>query len=129
MHLKKPKKTGRTQACGNLYEKKSECFLIQQGYRTVATQSRCRGGEIDLIMEHSKQAQMLFVDVRYRKHAHYGSAAESVHPHKQRRIMRAAEYFLMQNPHYQKHIMRFEVLAWDGTPAKLNWIKNAFHVE
>lgn len=99
-------------------------YLQQQGLRCEARNYRCRGGEIDLIMRdgNADAETLVFVEVRTRKTARHGSAAESVDRHKQRKLIIAAQHFL-QN---QKAMpaCRFDVVALNEN--RIDWIKNAF---
>ena len=80
-------------------------------------------GEIDLIMEDKKT--LVFVEVRYRKSAKYGSALESVNNQKQARIIHTAKHYLQQ--HSSKHsAYRFDVVAL--TPNNIDWVKDAFQL-
>jgi putative endonuclease len=70
---------------------------------------------------------LVFVEVRYRRQARYGSASESVNWHKQQRLIAAAEHYLLQKTSIQPPA-RFDVVAISGSGAnlKLEWIPNAF---
>ena len=110
---------------GWYWEWRSQRFLRLQGMRPITRNHRCRGGEVDLIMWDGET--VVFVEVRYRSSADRGTAAETVHHHKQRRIGVAARHFLAQNPRFASRPCRFDVIAIDGifqpTP---QWIKGAF---
>jgi putative endonuclease len=70
---------------------------------------------------------LVFVEVRHRKSQKYGGALESVDLHKQRKLRKAAEYYLIRNKKTDSPC-RFDILCVDGdlTEPKYNWIKNAF---
>ena len=76
-----------------------------------------------------KAEELVFVEVRYRKRNQHGDASESVTPKKQRRLILAAEHFLLKNPEYTDRYTRFDVLGLNGQSAEADWIKNAFCVE
>lgn len=104
------------------------CRLLQkQGLRCIQRNYSCKSGEIDLIMEIDEL--LIFVEVRYRENDRFMSAVESVSLTKQRRIGRAAEHFLLYQPRYENHDVRFDVVGIEGDPPKIDWIKNAFEVE
>lgn len=67
---------------------------------------------------------LVVVEVRQRSHADFGGAAASVTPAKQRKLIKATEYLLTQQPHYAHLNIRFDVVAIDGDT--LSWIPNAF---
>ena len=71
---------------------------------------------------------LVFVEVRYRRSSRFGTAAESVDVHKQQRIIRAAQDFLMRYERFANYPCRFDVLAFVGNadaPA-CDWIAGAF---
>ena len=108
--------------------------LVQRNYR-VARGPGARAGEIDLIMR-EPDGTIVFVEVRSRAaapSAHgvqgastgllpYGGAAASVGSVKQRRIVFAAQHWLMRQA--QVPPCRFDVVALDGS--RLQWLKAAF---
>ena len=94
--------------------------LVQRNYRLAGGPHR-RGGEIDLIM-HTPQGTLVFVEVRARAQARQGGAAASITPHKQRRILRAAQHFLLRWGSCPP--CRFDVVAFDGQA--LAWWPGAF---
>ena len=111
---------------GERWERHAETFLTTRGMQSVARNHRCRGGELDLVM--LADAVLVFVEVRYRRGARYGSAVESIDAHKQRRLICAAEDFLMRHPQWANHPCRFDVIALYGdanTPG-CHWIAGAF---
>lgn len=95
-------------------------FLQGQGLRLVARNYRCRMGEIDLIME--DRGTLVFVEVRLRKNNHFGGAAASITPHKQGKLIRAAQHYLQQQT--RQPPCRFDALLLEG--GKMEWIKDAF---
>lgn len=102
-------------------------YLQQQGLTLISRNYHSRGGEIDLIMQHNEV--LVFVEVRYRKSARYGSAIESVNRSKQSRLIHAATHYLQQNPALHDSC-RFDVVG--VSPATqgydINWIQNAFEL-
>ena len=100
-------------------------YLIEHGLIWLASNYRCRVGEIDLVMETSL-GTLVFVEVRKRTSAAFGGAAASVTRSKQKKIMKTAHYYLMTHPHHGHHGIRFDVLAFDGSPPRITWIKQAF---
>ncbi len=96
-------------------------WLQQQGLKLEARNYRCRGGEIDLILRDG--ATLVFVEVRYRSHGGYGSAAESVTPAKQRRLRLAAQHYLQRLG--SEPPCRFDIIGIDRD-LRIEWIRNAF---
>ncbi len=67
-------------------------FFTDKGLIVVARNFRCRQGEIDLVLRKDKNFR--FVEVKFRRSMEYGVPQESVIKKKQRRIRRAAMYWL-----------------------------------
>ena len=109
-------------------ENYARIFLERAGLKTLTTNYNCRGGEIDLILRHNHT--LVFVEVRLRSNPHFGSAAESVTPSKQKRIIHAAQHFLMHNNQLSDLECRFDVIALDSTEALSAplWYKDAFRL-
>lgn len=94
--------------------------LVRRNYR-VAGGPRTRGGEIDLILRES-DGTLVFVEVRARHGSAHGGAAASVTAAKQRRLIFAAQRFLLELGSTPP--CRFDVVALDG--ARIEWITAAF---
>ncbi len=94
--------------------------LVERNYRVAAGPS-ARAGEVDLILR-DKDGTLVFVEVRARADLRHGGAAASVTPAKQRRLIYAAQHYLltMATP----PPCRFDVLAIDGEA--IEWIQAAF---
>lgn len=113
-----------TQARGQAMESLARQYLEQQGLAFIAANVRNAGGEIDLIMR--EQNCLVFVEVRYRAGAQFGSAKESVNAAKQRKLLAAAQTFLQREPKWRNSPCRFDVIAMTGQPVQLEWIRHAF---
>lgn len=118
-----------TKEIGDQYETLALAHLENAGYALLHQNYRCKRGEIDLIMH--KDSEIIFVEVKYRKSAHFGNAAEMVTASKQQKLSVTAQHFLTKY-NYHNVPCRFDVIAFssnnvehNGAPA-LNWIKNAF---
>jgi putative endonuclease len=97
--------------------------LVQRNYR-VAAGPHARGGEVDLIVR-ERDGTLVFVEVRARRNASHGGAAASVTLTKQRRIIYAAQHYLLQFA--SPPPCRFDVVAIDG--GQLEWLRAAFCIE
>jgi putative endonuclease len=109
-----------------LAERSAQHFLEQHGLRLLDRNWSCRSGELDLVMLDGDT--VVFVEVRYRRHAAWGGALESIDQRKQQKLIKAAQLFLQQEGRWSRHPCRFDVVAIEatetaGTP---NWIRNAF---
>ena len=96
--------------------------LLARHYR-VARGPGARAAEIDLVMR-EPDGTLVFVEVRARSRAEHGGAAASVTPAKQRRIVWAAQHFLLRWPFSPP--CRFDVVAVEGKD--LHWWPAAFDV-
>lgn len=106
------------QAQGRQWEQAALLYLKRRGLRRVEENFRCKGGEIDLIMQDGDT--LVFVEVRQRADMEHGGAAASITPAKQRRMKIAAQVFLLR---YRKlPPCRFDVIAIDGDA--IEWLKN-----
>ena len=77
------------RAVGQQFEKQACAYLQRQGLQLKEKNVQFRSGEIDLIM--LDDTQLVFVEVRYRKHQNFGGAAASVNYHKQQKLIKAAQ--------------------------------------
>lgn len=114
----KRQRTAR-QIAGQMGEDDALAYLQQQGLALIERNFRCKGGEIDLLMQ--DQDVLVFVEVRKRADKNHGGAAASVTPTKQKRLIIAAHIFLQR--YKQPPACRFDVIAIDG--AEMSWLKNA----
>ncbi len=97
-------------------------YLEARGVRIVARNYRCRGGEVDLIGFDG--ATLVFFEVRLRTRSDFGGAGASVTFHKQRRVVLAAQHYLIGKT---PGACRFDVIAMsDLDAASIEWIKDAF---
>jgi putative endonuclease len=117
------------KAAGDAAEFKALQHLLAQGLSLVKRNYRMPGKagyEIDLIMrEPQGQSTLVFVEVRLRRNARYGSGAASVSATKKRHIIKAAQHFLLQLP--REPACRFDVISLGDNG--LEWIKAAFNAE
>ena len=107
---------------GTAYEARAADYLRQRGYRIVARNFRTREGEIDLIAR--GDGYLCFVEVKYRTDGGCGAPEEAVDARKQRRICRAAQYYMLRNGYQTDTPCRFDVIAIAGTD--IRHIPNAF---
>ncbi len=76
-------------------EKAAVKHLKKQGYKIIKTNFLVRGGEIDIIAE--KDGYTVFVEVKTRTSDGYGNPIEAVGDIKQRRLLHAAQVYMMNN--------------------------------
>jgi putative endonuclease len=100
--------------------------LTRRGYAVLARRYRSRFGEIDIVCRQGRT--IVFVEVRARRTARYGRAAESIVPRKRRRIAAMALDYLAWTGQVGAPC-RFDVVAIDGLGTKrstLQVFQNAF---
>ena len=102
-------------------------FLEKKKLRIIARNYRCRGGEIDLVCRDGKV--LVFVEVRLRQNTAFGGAAASVTAIKQRRIILAAQHFLMSHS-LANSDCRFDCVLLNGVSENhIEWLRDAFAVD
>jgi len=69
---------------------------------------------------------LVFVEVRFRTSTRFGTPAETVDIHKQRKLAAAAAHYLQYHP--SNLPCRFDVIAISGAN-QIDWIRSAFNVE
>ncbi len=99
-------------------------YLRAQGYELLASQFRCRFGEIDLIARKGKT--LCFVEVKLRSDLRFGLPRDFVTAAKQRRLRTAAAYYLTR--HDPDAAARFDVAEVydDETPPRIEYLEDAF---
>lgn len=115
---------------GSQYEQQAARFLKRQGLKLLAENFHAHRGELDLVM--LDDSTLVFVEVRYRQHQRFGTAADSITSRKQQHLLKAAQTYLQRHPGHAWRPCRFDVVTFQGNgtghikPPELNWIKNAF---
>jgi putative endonuclease len=111
------------QRAGVAAEDAAAAHLIAAGCRILARNARYRDGEVDLIVR--ERDLLVFVEVRMRASARFGGAAVSVNSLKQKRIVRAAQHWLLRRYGERWPACRFDVVTVDGS-GTIEWIRDAF---
>ena len=119
----KPSQLSNSQRIGDAAEERALQFLKTQGLTLLQRNFRCRGGEIDLIMQ--EHQTLVFVEVRQRSSGSHGGALASVTPQKQKRLLLAAQIYLQR--FQSAPACRFDVVAYDGQQRQ--WVKNAIEAQ
>lgn len=110
------------RAKGTIYEKKAAEYLESAGYHVVQANYRCKAGEIDLIARQG--GYLVFVEVKYRRDGRSGDGAEAVDVRKQRRITKAALWYLTERHMDTEVPCRFDVISFQGQ--EIHLIQDAF---
>jgi len=87
-------------------EARAAAYLMAKGYRILAKRFRTPHGEIDLVAR--RRHLLVFVEVKAR--ASLDEAAYAVTPRQQRRIIDAAQGWLVGHPEHAEFDMRFDVM-------------------
>ena len=112
-------------------------YLQQQGLQKIQNNFSCKCGEIDLIM--NDETFLIFIEVRYRKQIQFGHPLETITYHKQQKIIKAIQFFLMKYPDYQHLPCRIDAVAiYSDTKQKtknindekvqIEWVKDAIQL-
>jgi putative endonuclease len=83
-------------------------WLMRHGYRLLARNWRSPLGELDIVSEQG--TELVFVEVKARHGVRLGAPEEAVTPAKQRRLIRAAESYLLAH-HQEQRPFRIDVIA------------------
>lgn len=112
------------RARGAQVERHAADWLMARGLTLEASNQHAKGGELDLVMRDGET--LVFVEVRHRADCRHGHPLETITPTKQRRLIRAARFYLQRNR--LSCACRFDVLAVTGTPPRLefDWVAGAF---
>jgi putative endonuclease len=102
--------TLQRQTLGKTGEELAVAELERRGYSIIARRYRTRHGEIDIVAEDG--GTIVFVEVKARASAEFGTAAEAVTPWKQRRLVSMAVDYIARN-HLDNRPCRFDVVAID----------------
>jgi len=120
-----------TRERGAAVEAAACAYLIDAGLREVAANAGSRVGEIDLVMRDGDT--LVFVEVRYRRNDRFGfgGGGASVDVRKRRKLIRAAQVFLVRHRQFTHAPCRFDVVEADGDPRspRLHWIRDAFRAD
>jgi putative endonuclease len=103
-------------------ERRARWFYRLRGYRVLGANVWAGGHEIDLILR--RGGRLVFCEVKEKSWDGFGDPAEMVGPEKQRRLRRAAEAWLAEQPELAELEVGFEVVADRG--GRLERIAHAF---
>jgi len=117
-----PARLSPRQMQGQAGEQRALAYLAQHGLKLVEANFHCKGGEIDLILRDG--AALVFVEVRQRAAGTHGGAAASITAAKIRRVVRAAQTYLLRFERVPP--CRIDVVAIDGE--HLEWLRDAIQV-
>jgi len=110
---------------GRFGEKQALKYLVKKGYNILSYNYYSRYGEIDIVA--SRSGEIIFVEVKTRSSAQYGTPAEAVSRTKQRKMTLTAQDYTMKKNLYDVSF-RFDVIEVFLRPEgnSINHIENAF---
>jgi len=108
-----------TRGLGQDWEDAAARILRRAGYRILERNYRTKVGEIDIIAQEGDV--LCFIEVKGRSALGFGLPEEAVNLEKQRRILRAAEWFLLRRK--GETTCRFDVVSIVGSGREArHWI-------
>lgn len=112
---------------GQYAERLAEKYLKQHGLKLKNRNFFTKAGEIDLVMADGDS--WIFVEVRYKSSDEWANPAESITPQKQRKIIKAAQYYLQKFDKSGKKPCRFDVILMSGdlNSPQIEWLEHAFY--
>lgn len=113
-------------------EKEAEKLLKRAGYKIVERNFRSTFGEIDIIA--TQGDHLVFIEVKTRSNAKYGSPKEAVDRRKQGKIVKGSLAYISKNwrgtePQVRYDVVSIEVLGGASGALKSEIIKDAFGAE
>ena len=112
----------KAKTLGNIGEATAESYLRNNEYKILERNYKNKFGEIDLIAE--KDGEIVFIEVKARTSAKFGLPREAVNYHKQLKIRKVAEFYLMVNKKNNNKV-RFDVIEFIPQNEIIH-IKNCF---
>jgi putative endonuclease len=112
---------------GDLGEKLAGNFLKKNGYRICQTNYRCSHGEIDIIAK--KKDYLVFVEVRTKRSAQFGTPEESITCSKKEKLVASALSYMDTMPLQRGQSWRIDFVAVeldrDNKATRIELIENA----
>ena len=104
-------------------------FLLARDYARLDQNFVRRFGELDLVVLAPDNQTIVFVEVRYRRRADFGTAIESVDARKRRKLILTALAWLQKHKADDSPV-RFDVVGVqpDGDAFSLDWVQAAFEL-
>jgi putative endonuclease len=116
----------KRKALGEMGERWARQYLEQNGYRIRETNYRCREGEIDIVAQ--DEDYLVFIEVRTKTGAAFGSPEESVTTAKQEKLVSVAMSYLQAHDDLPSE-WRIDVVAIEvslkGRVVRTELIRNA----
>lgn len=123
---------GSTRDRGRAAEQAAADHLVACGLQIIERNYTGAGAELDLVARSDgAPPTYVFVEVRSRSSRDHGSPLETVDRRKQRRVVRAATAWLVDNELWEQVEARFDVMAVELGPdarptGAIDWVRDAF---
>lgn len=100
-------------------------ILTSRGFQVLSRNWRHKHLELDIICR--KNNEIIFVEVKTRRSAKYGGGAAALTPQKQRKLLAASQFWLMENNLWGSPC-RFDLICLYGFGAnfRMEYYANAF---
>ena len=116
-----------SQALGTLGEHVAEQWLVERGWTILERRYRGIRNELDLVMR--RENMVAFVEVKTRRRDDFGDPICAVDRHKQRRLIRSAQAWIVHHgePQFEYRFDVIGILVEHSGP-QVQHIENAFAV-
>ncbi len=104
----RPQNSNHRALLGKDGERLARRFLAEKGYKILKTNYRSHLGEIDIVCQDGDT--IVFVEVKSRASAAFGTPASAVTTVKQKKLHRLAQEYLIAH-NYEDRPVRFDVLS------------------
>lgn len=125
--MEEPETMTTTKAIGDRGEAEIARYLRRNQYTLLASQWRCKFGELDLIAR-DRKGMLCFVEVKLRSNLSHGLPREFVDVRKQKKLRTAAALYM--SIHELDEPARFDVAevytAENGNVQRVEYVENAF---
>ncbi|MBL8202211.1 MAG: YraN family protein [Chromatiales bacterium] len=121
--------TARHLQHGTAAEALAARYLAGQGLAPLASNFRCRFGELDLVMTERKV--LVVIEVRSRRRTNVAMPGATINRGKQRRLIGATRFFLLRFRQFAEWPVRFDVVEITGelTGPVIRWSRAAFSLD
>jgi putative endonuclease len=116
----------KRQELGFIGDKLARDFLKKKGYKMLETNYRCREGEIDIVAR--KKDYLVFIEVRTKASAGFGSPEESVTASKKEKLISSALTYMSEHkdlPEFWRIDFVAVELSPNGKATRIEVIENA----
>lgn len=115
-----------TQQVGRRGEDAAADFFRAKGYHMIARNWKCRGGELDLVIQKGEEVRVIEVKARRGPHRGPLGPQETVTDHKLHKMGIAMGLFFAAHPHLpqEAHVDVLTVLLFADAPPVCEWLKD-----